>query len=44
MEYLHRTGWDGVVSIECSGTDENTAKSVEWMRQVVKAAKRPAKR
>jgi sugar phosphate isomerase/epimerase len=36
MEFLHKTKWDGVVSIECSGTDENTSKSVEWMRGVVK--------
>jgi len=40
MEYLHKTGWNGVVSIECSGTDENTRKSVEWMRGVVKSLKR----
>jgi sugar phosphate isomerase/epimerase len=40
MEHLHKTGWDGVVSIECSGTDENTRKSVEWMRSVVKGLKR----
>jgi inosose dehydratase len=40
MEYLHRTGWDGVVSLECSGTDENTAKSIEWMRGVVAGLKR----
>jgi sugar phosphate isomerase/epimerase len=36
MEYLHRTGWDGVVSLECSGTDENTRKSVEWMKATLK--------
>ena len=40
MEFLHRTGWDGVVSIECSGTDENTRKSVDWMRRVVRGLKR----
>jgi sugar phosphate isomerase/epimerase len=40
LEYLHKTGWDGVVSIECSGTDENTRKSVEWMRAAVKLLKR----
>jgi sugar phosphate isomerase/epimerase len=44
LDYLTQTGWDGVVSIECSGTDENTAKSVDWMRQAVKAAKRLLKR
>ena len=36
MEYLAQTGWDGVVSLECSGTDENTRKSVEWMRGLLK--------
>jgi hypothetical protein len=25
-----------VVSLECSGTDENTRKSVEWMKGVVR--------
>jgi hypothetical protein len=39
MGYLHRTGWDGVVSLECSGTDENARRSVEWMRRVVKGLK-----
>jgi inosose dehydratase len=39
MAYLYRDGWDGVVSLECSGTDENTRKSVEWMRRVVKGLK-----
>ena len=36
MALLHKQGWDGVVSLECSGTDENTRKSVEWMKDVVK--------
>jgi len=36
MTYLHQGGWDGVVSLGCSGTDENTRKSVEWMKGVVK--------
>jgi sugar phosphate isomerase/epimerase len=43
VEFLHRTGWDGVVSIECSGTDENTRKSVAWMRGVVKKLKATSK-
>ena len=30
--YLKETNWDGVVSIECYGTDENIAKSVEFLR------------
>ena len=40
LVYLQQTGWDGVVSIECSGTDENTRKSVEWMKGVVKGLKK----
>ena len=36
MEWLHTKGWDGVVSIECSGTDENIRKSVEWMKNLVR--------
>ena len=44
MEYLHGTGWDGVVSLECSGTDENTRRSVAWMQGVVKGLKGKAKR
>ena len=44
MEHLHQTGWDGVVSLECSGTDENTSKSVEWMRGVVKGLKRSGRK
>jgi sugar phosphate isomerase/epimerase len=37
LEYLHRTKWDGAVSIECHGSDENTAASVKWMRQTLRA-------
>lgn len=36
MAFLNGEGWDGVVSIECSGTDENTRKSVEWMQGVLR--------
>jgi sugar phosphate isomerase/epimerase len=36
MAYLAETKWDGVVSIECHGSDENTAASVKFMREVVK--------
>lgn len=35
IRYLQQTNWDGAVSIECSGTDENTRKSVEFMRSIV---------
>ncbi len=32
IEYLQETDWDGVVSIECHGSDENIKKSVEFLR------------
>jgi sugar phosphate isomerase/epimerase len=35
MDYLKATNWDGVVSIECHGSDENTAASVKYMRGIV---------
>lgn len=35
IRYLQETNWDGAVSLECSGTDENMRKSVEFMRSVV---------
>lgn len=44
LQYLNQTGWDGVVSIECSGTDENTSKSVAWMKGVVKELRGKARR
>lgn len=37
MEYLHETKWDGVVSIECHGSDENTDASVKFMKTLVKS-------
>ncbi|MEI6386182.1 MAG: hypothetical protein WCQ50_06075, partial [Spirochaetota bacterium] len=37
FNYWKQTGWDGDVSIECSGSDENIAKSVEWLRGVIAA-------
>ncbi|MEW6359704.1 MAG: sugar phosphate isomerase/epimerase family protein [Planctomycetota bacterium] len=37
VAYLQQTKWDGVVSIECHGSDENTRASVDFMRGVVKA-------
>ena len=43
LEYLHATRWDGVVSIECHGSDENTAASVAWMKSAVAALKRRGK-
>lgn len=35
IRYLQETNWDGAVSIECSGTDENTRQSLEFMRSIV---------
>lgn len=32
FRYLNETIWDGVVSIECHGSDENTRASVEFLR------------
>ena len=37
LAYLHQTKWDGAVSIECHGSDDNTAASVKWMKQTLKA-------
>lgn len=39
MEFLHRRRWDGVVSIECHGSDDNTRRSVDFMSQLVKGLK-----
>jgi sugar phosphate isomerase/epimerase len=35
IAYLHQTGWDGAVSIECHGSDENTRASLEFLRRIV---------
>lgn len=35
IEYLKETDWDGVISIECHGSDENIAKSVDYLRAVI---------
>jgi len=35
LEFLKQTGWDGVVSIECYGADENIRKSIEFLRPLV---------
>jgi len=35
IQFLNETDWNGAVSIECSGTDENTRKSVEFLRPLV---------
>ena len=41
IAFLQQTKWDGVVSLECHGSDENIVASVKWMKELVKpAAKR----
>ena len=35
IEFLKETDWDGGVSIECYGSDENTRASVEFMRSII---------
>jgi sugar phosphate isomerase/epimerase len=35
VEYLKQTGFDGVLSIECYGSDENIARSVKFMRGLI---------
>ena len=37
LAYLKQTGWEGVVSLECYGADDNIRKSVEFLRPLVKA-------
>ena len=34
VDFLNETDWDGAVSIECFGSDENTGKSVEYLRSI----------
>ncbi len=35
LEFLKETDWDGVVSIECHGSDENIRDSVDFLRPIV---------
>jgi inosose dehydratase len=35
LDYLQKNKWDGAVSIECHGSDENTRASVKWMRDAI---------
>ncbi|MCX5759076.1 MAG: hypothetical protein NTU83_11325, partial [Candidatus Hydrogenedentes bacterium] len=32
LAYLKETNWNGVVSLECYGADENIRQSVEFLR------------
>ena len=36
IQYLYDTNWDGSVSVECYGSDENTAASLKFMKQIIK--------
>jgi sugar phosphate isomerase/epimerase len=35
LQYLKETDWDGCVSIECYGSDDNTRRSVEFLRELL---------
>ena len=35
IAFLKETGWEGVVSIECYGADENIRKSIEFLRGLI---------
>ena len=35
LNYLNQTDWDGVVSIECYGSDDNIRQSVDFLRKLV---------
>lgn len=37
IAYLQQSGWDGAVSIECHGSDENTRASLDFMRKILRA-------
>jgi len=38
IRLLKQAKWDGVVSVECLGTDENLAASIGWLRDQIAAA------
>ena len=35
LKYLKEIGWDGDISLECAGTDENVGASARWIRSVL---------
>jgi len=35
VAYLKATGWSGVLSIECSGSDSNIRRSVKFLRELI---------
>ena len=38
IQILKEANWDGVISIECSGTDENLEASIAWLREQIASA------
>jgi sugar phosphate isomerase/epimerase len=38
IRLLKKAKWDGVISVECSGTDENLAASISWLREQLAGA------
>lgn len=42
LRYLHETNWNGVVSIECHGSDANMKASVEFLGGVLSELDQPA--
>ena len=38
IRLLKQAKWDGVISVECLGTDENLAASIGWLRHEIAAA------
>ena len=38
IRLLKEADWDGVISVECLGTDENLAASIDWLRQQIAGA------
>ena len=35
VDFLKSSGWSGVLSIECSGSDENIRRSVAFLRELL---------
>ncbi|MFO7903166.1 MAG: sugar phosphate isomerase/epimerase family protein [Planctomycetota bacterium] len=42
LQFLHETHWNGVVSIECHGSDPNMKASVDFLRGVLSELDQPA--
>ncbi len=38
IRLLKEADWDGVISVECLGTDENLAASIDWLRRQIATA------